>query len=274
MIAQNYKEQDIRWDTHRKFHVVHHANADGIRVTQFTETGEYVINTPGQADVAPALRREYAWTGVAVYRVTDALLYQRFALHTPDGEPVKRAWLEAGRAAQLLLCDYACDRAVLLHHPRHLLKSHTIPLDGRPEWTYGLNGVYYNTAASMPQPLGPVLYDRPAPQTLQQKRHVASLKAAADAWKLLTADEVQYVGETFITFKAGSALDQAWRTPTAVSTTYPRPFVRSGGLYPSELYGKTLGDLDYHQLATLAYRGVTPDRAEHQVPYLTLTRQG
>lgn len=272
MNPQEIDTKHIRWDAYRRFHQVHHHRMKGIKVTQFTETGEYIVSS--DTEVIPAARTPYRWLGFDVWRVTDPSLYRRFDLHTPDGTRLKASWLEAGRAGQLLLCDTTCDRAVLLHHPRQLWGTHALARTHRPAWTAGMNCVYYKTAHDVPQPFGPILYEQPRSLTLPEKRHVRALLEAARAWKHLTADEVSYAGESQLTLRGDTPLAEAWTEETLVGSlaSCNRVFVRRAGMLPSELLGRTWGELTYQEMATLAYRGIAPEAVEHRVEYLTLTK--
>lgn len=207
-----FDQSKAQWDLHRAFHrrTVHVASRarGNVTVTTF-DTGEAMVAaySPGTM-----LRGRYAAHQFTLFTGRDPVTIAE--MHLPSGERVPQAWL---RPNGLFLHD---------HDTNHIVSMDRCTTydtwDGGliPPRLRGVGQVYFMGGKAVPQPSRAITINRIVPPTLDERRHITSMRNAARLWCTLVSENSWQIGDTLIGHKyhcvdnATVPSEEVLKTPT------------------------------------------------------------
>jgi hypothetical protein len=215
------------------------------------ETGEIVMPFCGEIDTGSRGRRDTK-LNIDFDASTDPI--RRTAYFTPDGEPLKRAWLHPG-TIQTFLLDWCTETAVAIDtrgahatnrgkHPPSEAQWAIVPEQFRDRAT-----VYWPAAGE--QPIGaPVWIRQPRKLTTDEREHIRTVTAACKAWHEFGMSSDRQFAKTVCDAEL-TRRDKRYVTAGGYRPTHTVLDEASRGINASLLLNMTFADMaDYNRLRT------------------------
>lgn len=222
------------------------------------ETGEFFIS---RGRFPPDKRHTYEGLNISIMGSADPLfahLMNGKKLLTPDGDEVKRSWLNQ-ETYQTLIIDHDTNHVVRSSWPNN---SDFDKADTRiPPRLRKYASVYWAGEGEPPMGRKPLSLSAPHPKDDEAVAHVDSLVAACKAWNAL-ADEAQ---------EARTDTWAAHKPDGSTGKYIPNPYyIGVGPFVFNELLKMSFDTMTWGEKKRLALRGYWPRRLETEVTYLII----
>lgn len=185
-----FDHSKAHWDEYQRFHVSHSIHYRKPYLIQF-DTGEAIV--PRYVSMRPKMRRHYKDANIEFLSPHDPQI-RDYKFTDCHGKPVMRNHIRKG---QMLLLDHDTGRAVAVRRGDDWDTS-------VPEKLRSRAAVYFSGPDQPPQSGGSIYEWRPAPMTIEQRRHIAALRTVCKAWMAMASDDEKYTEDQYD--KAGTTI--------------------------------------------------------------------